>query len=45
MGWIRFRSLQAARIESGDAQRLERQEGAMDCVLAELALGQPRFLR
>ena len=44
-GRIRFRSLQAAMIDNGDAQRLERHEGATDCDLAELALGQPRFLR
>jgi hypothetical protein len=45
IGVIRFRSLQAAMMDNGDAQRLERQDGATDCGLAELMLGQLRFFR
>lgn len=42
---IRFRSLQAAMMDNGEAQRLERQDGPMDRALDELMLGQPRFFR
>jgi len=39
----RFRSLQAAIMDSGDAHRLERHDGASDCALADIA--HPRDFR